>query len=151
MKGKILDFSIAQGEGFISGDDGNRYTFQGKEWKSQTQPAAGTRVDFDIDGKSAIGVYADNQSRLQAQATSLQSQAASVSDNGLDERYRSIYRSSDEKLILGLCGGLAHKFGLPAGVMRIIVFISMWFLVGWLYFVGIFLPQLPTKGIPRSS
>jgi hypothetical protein len=43
MKGMILDFSIPESQGVISGDDGNRYTFMGKEWKSQTPPIAGRR------------------------------------------------------------------------------------------------------------
>jgi len=77
---------------------------------------------------------------------------STTQDGGdLDERYGSIYCSSDQKIILGLCGGLAHKFGLPPAAMRLIVFVSLWFLVGWLYLIGIFLPKLPTKNVRRVS
>ena len=147
MKGKVLDFSLAQSEGVISGDDGNRYTFQGKEWKSQAHPTAGARVDFDAEGKSAMGVYSDAPTKAMATA---QSQNATV-DDGLDERYKSIYCSSDDKILLGLCGGLAHKFGLPSAAMRIIFLIPAAFSMGLLYFVGIVLPKLPTKNVPRAA
>jgi phage shock protein PspC (stress-responsive transcriptional regulator) len=71
--------------------------------------------------------------------------------SSLDERYSSFYCSSDEKKFLGLCGGLAHKFGLPLGATRFAAFLSMFVFIGWLYFVGLFLPKLPTKGVPRPA
>lgn len=66
MKGKVLDFSLDQSEGLISGDDGKRYTFRGKEWKAKTIPATGDRVDFDSEGKLAIGVYLDAPAKVKA-------------------------------------------------------------------------------------
>ncbi len=33
MKGTILDFSIQNNNGIISGEDQKRYTFTGSEWK----------------------------------------------------------------------------------------------------------------------
>jgi len=47
VKGTILNFSIQENTGFISGDDNNRYTFAGNEWKSEKAPNAGDYVDFD--------------------------------------------------------------------------------------------------------
>jgi phage shock protein PspC (stress-responsive transcriptional regulator) len=69
----------------------------------------------------------------------------------IDSRYHSLYCSSDEKVILGLCGGIAHKTGMPIAAVRFIAFISLFVFVGWLYFVGLFLPKLPTKFISRSK
>lgn len=66
---------------------------------------------------------------------------------GLSEDYSKIYRSSDDKIALGLCGGLAHKFGIQTVIVRAVVLISLFFAVGWLYLVGLFLPKLPTKNI----
>lgn len=77
--------------------------------------------------------------------------AANSPPSNLDERYNSIYRSSDEKVLLGVAGGLAHKFGLPLGVVRVAIVISAFFWVGWFYFAGFFLPKLPTKGVPRPA
>lgn len=48
MQGKILDFSVAENKGYITGQDGNRYTFQGTEWKEQKTPSRGNTVDFEI-------------------------------------------------------------------------------------------------------
>ena len=68
----------------------------------------------------------------------------------LDRRYASLYCSSDEKVILGFCGGLAHKLGLPVMAIRVAVFISFFIFIGWFYFIGIFLPKLPTRTIRRK-
>jgi len=59
--------------------------------------------------------------------------------------YDSIYCSSDDKYLLGLCGGLSHKFGLPVAVVRLMFIFASGFVIGWIYFAGIFLPKLPTK------
>ena len=57
------------------------------------------------------------------------------------------YCSSDDKMILGLCGGLAHKFNFSVSGMRLIMFISMFFAVGWIYLAGFVLPNRPTKNV----
>ena len=65
-----------------------------------------------------------------------------------DSRYRSLYCSSDDKVIFGLAGGLAHRMNLPASAMRFIFFLVAWSGLGFLfYFVGLFLPKLPTKNV----
>lgn len=46
MKGSILDFSIQHNTGFISGDDNQRYSFNGADWRSERPPSRGDRVDF---------------------------------------------------------------------------------------------------------
>jgi phage shock protein PspC (stress-responsive transcriptional regulator) len=67
----------------------------------------------------------------------------------LDDRYGSIYCSSDEKILLGLGGGLAHKFGLPPAVVRVILFFVPFGIVA--YIAAFFLPKLPTKGVPKPA
>jgi phage shock protein PspC (stress-responsive transcriptional regulator) len=76
---------------------------------------------------------------------------ADAPEANLDQRYNSIYCSSDERIVFGLAGGLAHKYGLPVGVVRVLVVVSMFFAIGFAYFAGIFLPKLPTKGIIRPA
>jgi phage shock protein PspC (stress-responsive transcriptional regulator) len=61
--------------------------------------------------------------------------------------YEGFYCSSDDKVLFGFCGGLAHKFKVDTTVVRIAVFLAAWFCIGWIYFVGLFLPKLPTKNI----
>ena len=65
-----------------------------------------------------------------------------------DQRYAGLYRSSDQRLLLGVCAGLAHKLGLPVISIRIAAFLSLYVLVGWAYFLGAALPALPTKPAP---
>ena len=141
----MLGYSIARGEGVISGDDGARYLFTLQEWKSDGHPSASAPVDFIAQGTVASAIYFDS-------ATSNGRGTAKLTTGSrlLDERYTSLYCSSDEIVLFGLCGGLAHKFGLPAVAIRFAVFVLLFFFVGWLYFVGIFLPKLPTKGVPRQ-
>jgi phage shock protein PspC (stress-responsive transcriptional regulator) len=65
----------------------------------------------------------------------------------LHKDYNGLYRSSDDKVILGLCGGLAHKLEMPVLLVRLIMFIILWFGVVFIYFVALFLPKLPTKNL----
>jgi len=58
MKGKVLDFNLQSGEGLISGDDGNRYSFVSAEWKSSDiHPIKGAEVDFTVTDGEAKQVY----------------------------------------------------------------------------------------------
>ena len=57
MKGTILDFEFENRSGVISGDDGNRYSFKSGDWKGQSRPKAGMRVDFEVVGTHATGIY----------------------------------------------------------------------------------------------
>ena len=57
MQGNILTFTVQENNGLISGDDGQRYTFTGPEWRESTPPSAGERVDFQSDGSQALAVY----------------------------------------------------------------------------------------------
>lgn len=57
MKGQILDYSVQSNTGTITGSDGNRYSFNGSEWKGSGVPGRGMSVDFAADGNQAKGVY----------------------------------------------------------------------------------------------
>ena len=57
MQGNILSFTVQQGQGLISGDDGQRYTFTGAEWRENAPPHPGERVDFQPEGTQALAVY----------------------------------------------------------------------------------------------
>ena len=58
MKGKILDYNIQESNGIISGDDGQRYSFENKDWKSSELPKINQIVDFEVDENKAKSVYA---------------------------------------------------------------------------------------------
>jgi phage shock protein PspC (stress-responsive transcriptional regulator) len=78
----------------------------------------------------------------------IKSQFNSKSDLGGD--YDRFYRSSDQKIILGVCGGISHKFGIQLGLVRFGFVIASFFFIGWIYFGGLFIPKLPTKDVPTN-
>ncbi len=57
MRGNVIDFTIQQNSGVISGDDGNRYQFEGSAWRDSAPPARGVKVDFQVSGTNAIDIY----------------------------------------------------------------------------------------------
>jgi TM2 domain-containing membrane protein YozV len=60
MKGKILEFNEGSRSGVISGDDGNRYNFEIKEWKGSALPKAGNKIDFSANGENAEAIYVES-------------------------------------------------------------------------------------------
>ena len=57
VKGQILQFSIQDNQGAITGEDGKRYNFSHSEWKEQGYPERGMRVDFAVEEGQALQVY----------------------------------------------------------------------------------------------
>lgn len=57
----------------------------------------------------------------------------------------SLYRSKDSKIFFGFCGGLAHKYNTNVLLIRVVVFFSFLFWIGWLYFLTFLLPAFKTK------
>ncbi len=57
MNGRVLDYSFHSNSGMISGDDGNRYTFNGAQWRDAANPVRGMRVDFEARDGSAFAIY----------------------------------------------------------------------------------------------
>ena len=62
MKGKILDYNIQESKGIISGDDGQRYSFENKDWKASELPKVNQIVDFEVDELNALEIYLVKQS-----------------------------------------------------------------------------------------
>lgn len=57
------------------------------------------------------------------------------------------YRSADEKFLLGLCGGIAHRFGVPAILVRtILVILSP---IALAYPLCVFMQARPTRDVPN--
>lgn len=59
-----------------------------------------------------------------------------------------LYRSIDEGYLLGFCAGLAHRFGLPPGVFRVLFVLCLPLGIGWAYFGSIALQRFPTRPKP---
>ncbi len=125
--GKVLDFNVATSSGLILGDDGMRYNFRGVEWRSAgSLPHAGVHVNFMVSGQDASAIYV-----VAPAAATLVPPGTSQGD----DKNMGFYRSSDSKLVGGVCAGLAHKWNRNAVILRIIfcvfyplllVYIIMW-------------------------
>lgn len=66
MKGRVLSYSVQENVGLISGDDGNRYTFEGPQWQEQALPVQGSYVDFQVaqGAEQAVSIYLARESAL---------------------------------------------------------------------------------------
>ena len=134
VAGKVLDFNISASSGLILGDDGVRYTFRGAEWRSAASlPQAGLRVNFVVSGQEALAISAEAGTPPR-----LSSPGASA-DSGTGAGF---YRSSDAKVVGGVCAGLAHKWDIPVLIPRL-AFCTPLFLVYTIMWLT--LPEKPTK------
>jgi uncharacterized membrane protein YhaH (DUF805 family)/cold shock CspA family protein len=84
MRGEVLHYDEDQGFGFITGADGNRYTFTRENLRRQTAMAKGTAVEFQPGGGQARDVFsiaaptAPPAADATANTTSAQTPPASV-------------------------------------------------------------------------
>jgi len=97
MKGTLQDFSVAENRGWIAADDGNRYAFQGPEWKGSGLPMAGNRVNFELFGDAAISVVPELAPAL---ASPQQVGVPTATGNKVD------------KTTVGICGILLGSLGI---------------------------------------
>lgn len=110
MKGKVLNYDAGSKSGVVSGDDGMRYSFQSLDWKQQSEPRSGAKVDFVGSNGSAAEIYTDS---AMAGGTSKKIAASLLA------------------LFLGVFG--AHKFYLgyqKQGIIMLLVFIFGFILLG---------------------
>jgi phage shock protein PspC (stress-responsive transcriptional regulator) len=141
MKGTILDFSIQTNSGIVSGDDGKRYSFVGAEWKDSAHPAKGMLVDFEPNENLATGVYLISAGGGVPTVFSGQKRPL---------EYQSLYKSTDDKVFGGVCGGLGHKWNVsPTGLRIVFVILGLVYLIGLIIYVAlwIILKGVPTKNV----
>ena len=118
MKGRVLAFSIQQGNGVISGDDGKRYKFLASSWNSDRNPVQGMRADFEVSPHGeALAIYLD---------------LSTTASNELEKKSRTT--AVILAFFLGAFG--AHKFYLGNQQTAIIMLLSS--------LIGIFFYLLPT-------
>lgn len=141
MKGTILDFSMQTSIGLITGDDGKRYSFPSSEWKESALPTRGTIVDFDIQDGKAAAIYI---------VSATPAQPPPLVRIARPKEYEGWYKSSDDKVLTGVCGGLAHRWNMNSNVLRVLVLIlGIFFLVPVIIYLILEIglkKKLPTKG-----
>lgn len=118
IRGRVLTFHFQSSTGFISGNDGNRYTFSAADWMSyEHKPANGLEVEFLTDGPTAKSIFALGATH-----------AASTNSKSAGD----YYRSSDNSVISGVCAGLAHKWNTDALLIRIVM---LFIPLGWIIYI----------------
>lgn len=114
MRGTVLAFDFRSGEGKISGDNGERYSFHAREWQGERQPATNQKVDFETAERDALAIYPVKG-------------AAVIDMSGERNRIAAALLA----LFLGALG--AHKFYMGktgAGIVMLVIGIFGWLLAG---------------------
>ncbi len=68
MRGEVLHYDEAQGFGFITGSDGNRYTFAREDLRRAFPVSKGTQVEFKESGGQARDIFSIRGEMQQATA-----------------------------------------------------------------------------------
>ncbi|WP_206026224.1 TM2 domain-containing protein [Roseimicrobium sp. ORNL1] len=111
MKGTLQDFSVAENRGWIAADDGNRYSFQGPEWKGTGLPMSGNRVDFELLGDAAIAVTPELAASVPAAPSPSQAQAQPQQSAG-GYAPPVAGTSKPDKTTVGICAILLGSIGI---------------------------------------
>lgn len=69
---------------------------------------------------------------------------------GAHVAYPALYRSADQRLLLGFCAGLGHRLGVPPIAFRLLFVGLLPFGIGFAYFGAIALKRMPTRPVPPS-
>ena len=130
MTGQVLDYSIQTNQGFISGDDSQRYTFAGSDWPGASAPERGTRVDFDIqDGNRAVSIYLVDAPAVPTAPPAVPTAPPAVPQSTPTPQQTAPQVATGGKVrttaaILALVGFGVHKFYLGetgGGILRIVL------------------------------
>ncbi|CCV04354.1 conserved membrane hypothetical protein [Mesorhizobium metallidurans STM 2683] len=78
MRGEVLHYDEDQGFGFITGADGNRYTFARENLRRETSMAKGTLVEFQPGGGKARDVFSVREQTADPAADAAPSQSTST-------------------------------------------------------------------------
>lgn len=115
MKGKILDYNFQESKGVISGDDGNRYSFENSQWKADSSPKVNQTVDFVADGDIAKDIYLVK--------TQINDLASSLNIEGSEARKGAVYAAIGSGLmflaIIPVLGALLVIVGFVLEIMGV--------------------------------
>jgi TM2 domain-containing membrane protein YozV len=59
VRGVVLDYDFRKSKGLISAENGQRFTFDIAEWRPNSAPTVGSKVDFVIKSEAATEIFAD--------------------------------------------------------------------------------------------
>ncbi len=122
MKGKILEFNEENRSAIISGEDGNRYTFELSEWKAGELPKAGTCVDFNVNGQIAEAVYTESAGAASTKKLAAALFAFFLGAFGAHKFYLGYTKQGLIMLLVFLFGIIL--LGVPSAIIALIAFIE---------------------------
>ncbi len=118
MKGSVLHYDMSKSEGVIITEDSQRYKFINSEWKESSLPQKGMAVEFLIEGSEATEIY------------------LGLGQNTLQSQGNDWYKSSDDKVLAGVCAGIGHKHNVSISALRIVTVItSIFFIVPLILYI----------------
>ena len=136
ITGFIIDFSIKNGYGLISGDDGNRYYFYGNSWNSSENPTEGMRVEFNIRENEALSIYKDFRKNSKTNSPSEPTGSKTKKNNVNTDAIKALYIIGSFFPIVGWIGAFyllikgeeMHALGVGA--------LSLFMFFFWIGFFG---------------
>jgi len=183
MFGEVIFYSEEKDEGIISSLSGELYKFKKKDWVTNGNVLLNASVDYAADGDCAREIHClsneetikkNEENKLKADAKNKQkindATHSTKTDNftvSPSNNHQGIYRSSSNKIFMGVCAGLSHKWVVPAFIIRavpLLIAISIYvayelhknqiafalyciltIFVGFYFYIGLFSQQDSTK------
>ena len=68
---------------------------------------------------------------------------------GIDMSDLNLRRSSTDKVVAGVCGGLARQFGIDANLIRVVFVLLLFTQIGWVLYLALWL-FLPSDNGPSG-
>jgi hypothetical protein len=123
MKGTILDYSVENGIGSISGDDGKSYEFSSTDWiDNRLQPEKNIKVDFDIQETTAINILSIEEQTMEEKTSKETTNTEAITEEKKPEE-----KKPSAKKIRVQWGDVFAKLGIIANnVLLLLIVLFLW-------------------------
>jgi len=120
MIGDVIHYMEEKEEGLISSVSGDLYKFTKEDWRSEDNIAVNSRVDFVPIENFATEIYCIAKIKKSPKRSDYIDCKIMKRSNAVDNQdYQGLYRSSNNSLLFGVLGGLAHKLHISLNFFEI--------------------------------